>query len=288
MLRVRDLTAWYGERLVLRGLSFDIGAGECVALLGQNGSGKTTLLRVISGVLRHTGGAISLQGTPLQNIKPRLRARLCAVVPQREEIPPGLTAREMALLGRYTWLSWLGVYSRKDYIAADAALTAVGARELSGRAVSGLSGGERQRVLLARAFAQESPLLMLDEPATGLDPAHMTEIFDLLERRRAAGTCVFMAVHDYNLAALYATRLLGLKGGRLLFDGPVEEMMTEANLNALYKAPFCVMPHPKFELPQALTGRANGPWNHAPHHTRKGGNPASFQNTTEFLWQDKE
>jgi iron complex transport system ATP-binding protein len=256
MLEVANLSAGYGGRNILRGISLAAGAGECVAILGRNGSGKTTFLRAVSGVLRASEGEIFLRGKPACDLAPRQRARLCATVAQREDIPAGLSAREMVLLGRYPWLSWLGAYSRKDYDAAHAALGAVGALALAGREISSLSGGERQRVLLARALAQESPILLLDEPTANLDPARMTELLDLLESRRAAGGLVIMVLHDCNLAALYATRLVGVKEGRVLFDGPVSEMFTEPRLSALYDAPLRVIPHPCFAAPQALHGKA--------------------------------
>jgi iron complex transport system ATP-binding protein len=178
------------------------------------------------------------------------------VVAQQEDIPAGLTAREMVLLGRYPWLPWLGTYRQKDHEAAHAALCSVDALALAGRELSSLSGGERQRVLLARALAQESPVFLLDEPTANLDPARMTELLDLLENRRAAGCLVIMVLHDCNLAALYATRLVGIKEGRVLFDGPVEEMFTESRLGVLYDAPLRVIRHPAFPVPQALHGKA--------------------------------
>lgn len=260
MLDVRALTAGYGARPVLRGISLKARCGESVALLGPNGSGKTTLLRCVSGVLRPQGGDICLSDRPLESLRPRERARLAAVVPQRVECPPGLSVRRVVLLGRYPYLSWLGGYGRMDYEAVERALAATGAAGLAGRRVDELSGGELQRVLLARALAQESPLLLLDELAAGLDLARMVELFDLLERRRAAGTCVLMAMHDCNLAALYATRLIGLKNGQMLFDGPASEIFTEEKLSALYDIPIRVFPHPRWGLPQALPGRAAGPW----------------------------
>ena len=188
---------------------------------------------------------------------------MVAVVPQRGQLPQGLTARQMVLLGRFAHLGWLGAYSREDYTAADSALDETGAAPLAHRRLTELSGGELQRVLLARALAQQSPLLLLDELAAGLDWARMVELFDLLERRRAAGACVLMAVHDCNLAALYATRLMGLKGGNLVFDGPVAKVFTEENLGALYNIPISVLPHPQLEVPQALLASACGPWRSA-------------------------
>ena len=260
VLRVAGVSAAYGEKAVLRSVEFTLRAGECAALLGPNGSGKTTLLRAISGVLAPQTGEIELLGRPLATLSPRQRARMVAVVPQRGQLPQGLTARQMVLLGRFAHLGWLGAYSREDYAAADSALEETGAAMLANRRLTELSGGELQRVLLARALAQQSPLLLLDELAAGLDWARMVELFDLLERRRAAGACVLMAVHDCNLAALYATRLMGLKGGNLVFDGPVARVFTEENLGALYNIPISILPHPRFGLPQALLASASGPW----------------------------
>ena len=260
VLRVAGVSAGYGEKAVLRNVEFTLRAGECAALLGPNGSGKTTLLRAISGVLAPQSGGIELLGRPLTALKPRERARMVAVVPQRGQLPQGLTARQMVLLGRFAHLGWMGAYSREDYAAADSALDETGAAPLARRRLTELSGGELQRVLLARALAQQSPLLLLDELTAGLDWARMVELFDLLERRRAAGACVLMAVHDCNLAALYATRLMGLKGGNLVFDGPVAKVFTEENLGALYNTSISVLAHPRFGLPQALLASASGPW----------------------------
>ena len=260
VLRIAGVRAGYGGQSVLHEAGFTLHAGECAALLGPNGSGKTTLLRALSGVLMPQAGTIEIQGRPLAALKPRERARMVAVVPQRGQLPQGLTARQMVLLGRFAHLSWLGAYGREDYAAADRALEETGAAPLAHRRLTELSGGELQRVLLARALAQESPLLLLDELAAGLDWARMVDLFDLLERRRAAGACVFMAVHDCNLAALYATRLMGLRDGNLVFDGPVAKVFTEENLGALYNIPICVLPHPRWGLPQALLASAKGPW----------------------------
>ncbi|MFR8275829.1 MAG: ABC transporter ATP-binding protein, partial [Desulfovibrio fairfieldensis] len=211
MLDVRDLGGLC-RRSVLRGVS--------LAARRRKRSRTTAAAKALAALhfrrAAPQGGGIRLADRPLDGLRPRERARLAAVVPQRAECPSGLSVRQMVLLGRYPYLSWLGGYGRRDYAAVGQALAATGAAALAARRVGELSGGELQRVLLARALAQESPLLLLDELAAGLDLARMVELFDLLERRRAAGACVLMAMHDCNLAALYATRLMGLKNGRVL------------------------------------------------------------------------
>lgn len=257
MIACTGLSAGYGRHAVLRDLDFRAGAGEFVAVLGPNGSGKTTLLRVLSGGLAPLAGEVLLGGAPVNSLKPRDRARRVAVVPQRVDALPPVRVRDLVLLGRYPYLSWLGVYSRMDHRAAAAALEEVGAEELAARAVCELSGGELQRVLLARALAQDAPVLLLDELAAGLDMARMVDLFDVLDRRRKAGACVVAVMHDVNLAALYATRLMGLKGGCVRFDGRAGQVFTEETLRDLYQIPIHVFPHPAAPVPQACPGRRN-------------------------------
>lgn len=258
MLTCHTLHAAYASRTVLHNLSLQAGAGECVALLGPNGSGKTTLLRVLSGVMRPSQGRVCLGEGPtlpdIASLSPRQRARRVAVVPQRIERLPHMQGRDLVLLGRFPYLSWWGSYSTADHAAADKALALTGAQALAHRFLEELSGGELQRVLLARALAQESPLLLLDELSAGLDLGRMKELFDLLELRRRAGACVITVMHDVNLAALYATRLVGLKAGRILFDGPVAAVFTEQHLSSLYETPIHVFPHPVCPVPQACPG----------------------------------
>lgn len=258
MIACRQVVAGYGARPVLRDVSLAARGGECVAVLGPNGGGKTTLLRVLSGVLPRREGQVLLGGAALEELPHKERARRVAVVSQRVDALPPVSVRDMVLLGRYPYLSWFGVYSADDYAAADAALRAAGATDLAMRPVRELSGGEAQRVLLARALAQQTPTLLLDEPSTGLDMARMVEIFNVLEQRRMAGACVVAVMHDINLAALYATRMVGIKRGKVLFDGPVNQVFTEDTLRKLYDIPIHVFRHPVLPVPQACPGRAPG------------------------------
>lgn len=255
MIVCTGLCAGYGARAVLRDVDFRAGAGEFVAVLGPNGSGKTTLLRVLSGGLSLQAGTVHLCGRDLHSLRPKERAHGVAVVPQRVESLPPVLARDLVLLGRYPYVSWMGVYSNKDYAAVAAALEEVGAETLAQRPVRELSGGELQRVLLARALAQDTPVLLLDELTAGLDLARMVDLFDVLDSRRRAGVCVVAVMHDVNLAALYATRLVGLKDGSLRFDGAVDQVFTEETLRDLYTIPIHVFPHPVEAVPQACPGR---------------------------------
>ncbi|MDR1856804.1 MAG: ABC transporter ATP-binding protein [Desulfovibrio sp.] len=269
MLDVDGLVAGYGARrgfrppeardAVLHGIGLSARGGETIALLGPNGCGKTTLLRCLAGVLRPWEGNVRWDGRDLTSLAPKARARLVSVVPQRERLPEGMTAMSLVLLGRFSHLAWHGRYSTADREAAEAALADVGALEFADRNVSELSGGEVQRVLLARALAPGTPLLLLDELSAGLDVARMIELFDLLERQRRRGRCLVVAMHDCNLAGMYATRLVGMRDGRLLFDGPVETAFTEENLSALYAVPVHVFPHPALGIAQAVPGGGHGP-----------------------------
>ena len=260
LLDAVGIHAAYGARTVLRGVCLRVTRGETVALLGCNGSGKTTLLRVLSGQLAPARGHVTLSGQPLVRLRPRDRAHRLAVLAQRPLFLPDMPVRDFVLLGRYARLSGWGVYSAVDRGAAEAALEEVGAAELACRRMRELSGGEVQRVALARTLAQETPLLLLDELSAALDAARAVALFDVLECRRRRGTAIVMAIHDCSLAALYATRLVGLRKGGILFDGAVPRVFTEENLAILYGTPMRVVTHPGNGLPQALLARTCGPF----------------------------
>lgn len=261
-LELTDVAAGYAGAPALARVSLAVGPGENVILLGPNGSGKTTLLRCAAGALRPMSGGVRLGGEPARHLNARDRARRVAVLPQQPERPRGMRVRDLVLLGRFPWLAWSGIYSREDHAAAARALAAVDAEHLGGRLVETLSGGEWQRTLLARALAQmdgvAAPLFLLDELTASLDPARAEEVFALLEGRRRAGAAFLQAAHDCNLAARHATRLVGLRGGRILFDGPVGDVFTEENLSALYDLPCRVFRHPDGDIPQALPALAAG------------------------------
>lgn len=244
MIKCHNLQVKYGQKHVLHSIDFSAKAKEFIVILGPNGSGKSTLLHALSGVVPTVQGNIWLCDTALHTLSAQKRARHVAVVPQRLDILPRMTVHDMVLLGRYPHLSWFGMYNSHDHAAVHTALQETNAAALASRYIQELSGGELQRVLLARAFAQESPILLLDELNAGLDMARMVELFDVLDSKRQAGFCVVAVMHDINMAALYATRLIGLKHGQICFDGAVHKVFTQKNLCELYNTKIHIFPHP--------------------------------------------
>ena len=254
MIRVRDLTVRYSDAPpVLSNLSVHIAPGEMTGLLGPNGSGKTTLLRAIAGSLTPSTGEVLLDGNAVLSLSHKERASRMAFVPQRPEALPEFTVLDMVLMGRYARKKFLEDYTPADTDTANNALAEADATRFANRMVGTLSGGELQRILVARAFAQETDILLLDEPATGLDPAHAIALFDRVWRRnRQKKVTVLMAIHDLNLAALYCDRLIFLKNGQAAADGPTRAVFTAETLQSVYDAPFLLLKHPVTDLPQAL------------------------------------
>lgn len=253
MISIRDLSVRYGAFSALNGVSLRIAPGEMVGLLGPNGSGKTTLLRAVAGSLSPCKGDVTVGGDAVRSMSHKERARRMAFVPQRPESVPEFTVFDMVLMGRYPHRTFMEEYTLEDTAVVRRSLAETAVEHLEKRPVRTLSGGELQRVYAARAFAQEAPVLLLDEPATGLDPAHAGALFDRVRtRNRKLGTTVLTAIHDLNLAALYCDRLIFLRDGIIAADGPTLSVFTAQTLHQVYDVSFLVIEHPEAMLPQAL------------------------------------
>jgi len=253
MLEIYALSAAYFETKVLREVSLRVESGEILALVGPNGAGKSTLIRAVSGVIPITGGKVRLNGIELNRLGYMQRARHLAVVPQARELPAAFTVYQTVLLGRTPYLSWLGTASQKDHAIVGLALERTHTAQLAERRVSDLSGGEQQRVLLARALAQDAPILLLDEPTTHLDLQHQSNLLNLVRQLcQENNLTVLMVLHDLNLAGLYADRVALMDSGHILATGSPEEVLTTENLSSVYQVPVNVIPHPDYGTPLVL------------------------------------
>ena len=226
----------YGRTAVFDGLNLEIGAGTITGVLGPNGSGKTTLVRLGSGALRPSAGRVTLFGGDLSALGTRERARRVAVVPQETHPVFDFTVEETVRMGRAPHLGLLGIERPADLEIAHAAMERCEVAELASRSFRALSGGERQRVMLARALAQESQLLLLDEPTAFLDLKHRLSIYARLSQlHREQGLTVVVVSHDINLAARYCDRLVLFQRGSIAADGAPADVLRPDPIRSVYE-----------------------------------------------------
>jgi iron complex transport system ATP-binding protein len=241
---------WFGDREILGDLTFAIARGERVAIIGPNGAGKTTLLKCLNRILRGGRGRISIEGKPLERYAQPELARRISYVPQADGRQAPFTVREFVGMARYPHLGPLAPEGPADRGAVERALEATGTGGLAERAMDALSGGERQKAFLAAALAQEAGILLLDEPTAFLDPPHRAEIFRTLSRVQAErGSTVLFVTHDVNDALATSDRVIGLREGAAVFDGPAARLTEDGALRAVYAHEFAVGPHPKSGRP---------------------------------------
>jgi ABC-type cobalamin/Fe3+-siderophores transport system ATPase subunit len=243
MLAVTHLTVSYGARRILEDVSFTVPRGQILGVIGPNGAGKTTLLRALSGVLPVVNGMVTVNKMDVHAMRAAERARLVAVVPQARNLPPAFTGWEMVQLGRTPYIGWMGGLSPRDIQRVHKAMERVATLDLADRRLGDLSGGEQQRLLLARALAQEAPLLLMDEPTTHLDLQHQVHL--LSEIRSLAdhdGLTVVMALHDLNLVGRYADRVALISGGGLRAIGTPAEVLDPVLLSEVYHLPLQALP----------------------------------------------
>ena len=259
MLEINAISITYEQTPILKNVSLSVGAGEIVAVIGPNGAGKSTLLKAVSGTLPRRAGSVKINGREVARRPESERARHIAVVPQARALPGAFTVYQTVLLGRTPYLGWLGRAGQTDLDHVHRALTQTDSRALADRAIHTLSGGEQQRVLLARALAQNTPVLLLDEPTSNLDLQYQYSFLSLVrELATGKGLAVLVVLHDLNLAGLYADRVVLLAGGEVRAVGSPGEVVTEANVREVYHAPVHVIPHPEYGTPLVLPDGVRG------------------------------
>jgi cobalamin transport system ATP-binding protein len=240
-LELEGVSVTLGGTEVVSDVTASFAEGEWAVVIGPNGAGKTTLLRAAAGLVPH-GGSVRLLGRDTTELRRREIARLLAVVPQDPATPPWLTVSEYVLMGRTPYRGVLAAETGEDVAAAERALELLDLLPLSERLLGTLSGGERQRAVVARALAQEAPVVLLDEPTSALDIGHQQQALELLDGLRGeVGLTLVAAMHDLTLAAQYADRMILLDAGRVAADGVPGDVLTEERLARHYEASVTVL-----------------------------------------------
>ncbi|NUR31958.1 MAG: ABC transporter ATP-binding protein [Catenulispora sp.] len=249
-LAARGLDLRYADRLVVRGLDLEIPADAVTAIVGPNACGKSTLLRGLARLLAPAAGTVTLDGADIHRIAARTLAKSLGLLPQQPVTPEAITVEALVRLGRHPHQRLFSTWSGADQDAVERAMTRTGVDALRDRPVDQLSGGQRQRAWIALALAQDTDLLLLDEPTTFLDLRHQLDVLDLVADLHAdAGRTVVMVLHDLGQAARYADHLVVLHDGELAAAGPPDEVLTADLVERVFDVPCRVVPDPETGTP---------------------------------------
>jgi iron-siderophore transport system ATP-binding protein len=244
------VTLAYDQRVIAERLSVRIPDRSFTVIVGPNACGKSTLLRALSRTLRPTAGTVLLDGRAIGSLPAKKLARILGLLPQSPIAPDGITVADLVARGRYPHQGLLRQWSPEDERVVDESMSATGIVELADRYVDELSGGQRQRVWIAMALAQQTPLLLLDEPTTYLDIAHQIEVLDLCARlHEEQGRTLVAVLHDLNHAARYATHLIAMREGRIVAEGPPGEIVSAELVEEVFRLPCRVIDDPETGTP---------------------------------------
>ncbi|MCR2800720.1 MULTISPECIES: ABC transporter ATP-binding protein [unclassified Microbacterium] len=252
-LTTESLTLGYGDRTVIEGLDLEVPPGRITAIVGANGCGKSTLLRALARLVAPQAGQVLLDGRSLRSRPTREVARTLGLLPQSPVAPEGIAVADLVGRGRHPHQKLLARWSERDYAVVAQALHDTGTTELADRPVDELSGGQRQRVWIAMALAQETDVLLLDEPTTFLDVSHQIEVLDLLtDLNRNNGTTIVMVLHDINLAARYADHVFAVRSGQVVASGAPADVITADLIRDVFALEALVVPDPVSGSPLVL------------------------------------
>jgi iron complex transport system ATP-binding protein len=249
-LSSRNVSVGYGGAPVVHDLSVEIPDGQVTTIVGPNGCGKSTLLRTLARLLAPTSGEVVLDDAPITSMSTRDIATRLALLPQSPVAPEGLLVRDLVGRGRHPHQRWFSQWSKKDEEVVDAAMAMTDTTELRDRPLDQLSGGQRQRAWIAMTLAQDTDLMLLDEPTTYLDLAHQVEVLELVCRlNRERSRTVAMVLHDLNLAARYSDLVVVMHGGRIVTQGPPAEVFTARMLSDVFGLEAEILSDPRTGLP---------------------------------------
>ncbi|MER5769846.1 ABC transporter ATP-binding protein [Streptomyces sp. NPDC001985] len=254
-LTARELTLAYEDRTVVHELDLAVPDGRVTVIVGPNACGKSTTLRALGRLLKPRGGAVLLDGTELDRIPTKRIAQSIGLLPQSPVAPEAITVSDLVSRGRQPHQAWWRQWSEEDERAVTDAMTRTDVLALADRSVDELSGGQRQRVWIAMALAQETEVLLLDEPTTFLDISHQVEVLDLVRRlNHERGRTVVAVLHDLNQAARYADHLVAMKAGRVVAEGAPSEVVTEELVREVFGLEAVVIPDPVTASPLVIPG----------------------------------
>lgn len=254
-LRAQNVTLRYDQRVIARDLSVAIPDGSFTVIVGPNACGKSTLLRALSRLLAPSAGAVILDGRTIASYPAKQVARTVGLLPQTSIAPDGIRVADLVARGRYPHQSFFRQWSHEDEAAVAAAMASTQTAELSGRLVDELSGGQRQRVWVAMALAQQTPILLLDEPTTFLDIAHQIELLDLCQDLNAQGRTIVAVLHDLNHACRYATNIVAMKDGAIAAHGQPAAIMNEQLVENVFGLPCTIIADPLAGTPLIVPKR---------------------------------
>ncbi|WP_200919274.1 ABC transporter ATP-binding protein [Curtobacterium sp. Leaf261] len=255
-LSARGLRLAYDDRVVIDDLDVDVPDGGLTVIVGPNASGKSTLLKALARTLTPTAGTVFLDGHPIRSYRPKAVARRVGMLPQNPIAPEGITVRDLVSRGRFPHQDLWHPSSGDDRRAVQDALRQTNTLDLADRSVDELSGGQRQRVWIAMVLAQDTDVVLLDEPTTFLDIAHQYDVLDLAAALHAAGRTVVAVLHDLNQAARYATNVIAMEQGRIVAEGPASLVVTAELVERVFGLPCVVIPDPETGTPLVVPRRA--------------------------------
>ncbi|WP_027349775.1 ABC transporter ATP-binding protein [Halotalea alkalilenta] len=249
----RGLTLGYQRQTIIEGLDIELPYGEVSVLIGGNGCGKSTLLKSFARLLKPVQGVVLLNGADIQQKPTAVVARELAILPQMPVAPEGISVRQLVSLGRYPYQNWMQQWSSEDEAMVARALARTGLEALAERPVDSLSGGQRQRAWIAMTLAQDTGIVLLDEPTTFLDLAYQIEVLDLLrELNRGEGKTIIMVLHDLNLACRYADHMVAVHQRTVFAQGRPDDILTEALVKTVFDLDCRVIPDPFFGTPLCI------------------------------------
>ena len=252
-LGARELSLGYGATPIVDGLTVDVAAGAVTAIVGPNACGKSTLLRGLARLLSPSAGQVILDGTDITRLKTKDVAKTLGLLPQSSIAPEGITVADLVTRGRFPHQTMLRQFTRGDQQAVADAMAATGVTSMAGRPVDELSGGQRQRVWIAMVLAQETPLILLDEPTTFLDIAHQIELLELFDELNAEqGRTIVAVLHDLNHACRFAHRIIAMKSGRIVAQGNPSEVVTADLVEQVYGLKCQVIDDPETGTPLVI------------------------------------